>query len=648
MKTTLKRGVRRAAGANGNGRAVLPPTLAPVTRYRQPAPRRRGALHVLVRIVVWLGVAVLTVGAGLAGGAYLYFEHEFVGKVGARSAEVKEAAERLDVAPAGDPAVALVVGYDKRMGPEAEVTGRSDTVMLLRADPRRKSLSMLSFPRDLAVDVHCPGRAPFREKINGAYEACGVMGTLQTVRALTGVPINYLITVNFRGFKQVVAKIGGVWVDVDRRYFNDNSHGGERYATIDLQPGYQKLNGADSLDYVRFRHTDSDLYRLARQQAFVRAFNEQLRTSFSPTSVPKLVKVITDNVEVGRGGKGDLDPRLLISYGLFAFELPQGNFFQGKVEGLREVDGTSDLYTDPSNIRQAVEEFMHPDVDAPEQATAAALGRKPKRVPAPPPRATSIVVLNGNGVPGAAANASYLLAERGYATLEPPNGQPADAPRQDFAHTTVFVDGRYPRADAAAASVARLFGAAEVAPMPRRGNLRRLAGDAMLAVVVGRTFTGSLAPAATPSVPKRQPPDVRRDPAQALDHLRRVRGRVRFPLLVPTLVESASRIDAELPVRAYKLAGHDAVRMTFLSGKEASAYWGIQMTNWEDAPALDDPNETLTIGRRRYELYYTGAKLHMVVLRANGATYWVVNTLLNSLSNETMLAIAKGLKPLPR
>ena len=47
-----------------------------------------------------------------------------------------------------------------------------------------------------------------------------------------------------------------------------------------------------------------------------------------------------------------------------------------------------------------------------------------------------------------------------------------------------------------------------------------------------------------------------------------------------------------------------------------------------------------------YSLYYTGSHLHMVVLRVHDRSYWVVNTLLDSLSNETMLAIAKGLKPL--
>ena len=70
------------------------------------------------------------------------------------------------------------------------------------------------------------------------------------------------------------------------------------------------------------------------------------------------------------------------------------------------------------------------------------------------------------------------------------------------------------------------------------------------------------------------------------------------------------------------------------------------MTDWEDAPVLAERNVTRTIKGRSYELHYIGPKLHMVVLRQGGASYWVVNTLLDELSNETMLAIAKGLKPL--
>jgi hypothetical protein len=61
---------------------------------------------------------------------------------------------------------------------------------------------------------------------------------------------------------------------------------------------------------------------------------------------------------------------------------------------------------------------------------------------------------------------------------------------------------------------------------------------------------------------------------------------------------------------------------------------------------LADKRLTRRIGGRVYDLHYNGPKLHMVVLNTSKARYWVVNTLLDRISNETMLAIAKGLKPL--
>jgi hypothetical protein len=75
-------------------------------------------------------------------------------------------------------------------------------------------------------------------------------------------------------------------------------------------------------------------------------------------------------------------------------------------------------------------------------------------------------------------------------------------------------------------------------------------------------------------------------------------------------------------------------------------YWGIEETDWNDAPALHDKSFQHDLGGREFDLYYSGSQLHMIVLRADGATYWVMNTLLNDLSNETMLHIAQGLKPL--
>jgi LCP family protein required for cell wall assembly len=648
MRTTLKRGVGRSASRNGNGHAVLPPALiaelAPppspeVTRYTQPERPRRGILRVLLTAVLWLFAAMLVIVAGLAGGAYLYLEEDVVGAVQARDKEVRQAAERLDIVPAGEPAIALVVGYDKRaFGQDQVESPRSDTLMLVRADPVSKSISLLSFPRDLLVDVRCPGKPDVRARINAAYSQCGVTGSLETVRALTGLPINYLVTVNFRGFRKLVARVGGVWVDVDRRYFNDNSQY-EQYATIDLQPGYQKLNGSDALDFVRYRHTDSDLFRVARQQMFVGAFRDAVTSTFSPTKIPGLVKTITDNVQVGVAENREIDKATLWRYALLAYQLPRGHVFQPKLEGLTD-DAEFNVLAPEGAIKAAVDEFVNPDVEAPENATDVALGRKPKSAKAPPPADTSVVVLNGNGVAGAAANTSYLLGQRGYTMVTPPGR--ADAPTYDYFHTAIYFDPQQKGAKPAARKLATLFAPADVAELP--APIRPLSSGAMAVVVVGQTFDGELAPAPIDKTPKPQEAAVVRNPDAAAGLVREAQKRVRFPLLVPTVLERTSLPDRSVPVRVHKIAGRPAVRLVFTNG--ALEYWGVEMTTWKDAPILEAPNEVVRLGGRRYELHYAGPHLHMVVLRANGATYWVVNTLLNTLSNETMLAIAKGLKPL--
>lgn len=642
MKTTLKRGIGRSAETNGNGHVVLPPgVLTPVTRYRQPKQRR--ALRFVGAVLLAIVAAVTSAGLGLAGGYYLFL-HESIDDVRPHSAEVRAAQQRLDkVPPPGEPAIALAIGYDQR--PEDVKLGnkaRSDTVMLMRADPNTDTISMLSFPRDLVVEIHCPGRSPYLAKINAAYADCDVRGTLETVRHLTGVPINYLITVNFRGFKQAVAKLGGVWMDVDRRYFNDNSRNapGFTFATIDLKPGYQKLNGQKALDFVRYRHTDSDFYRIARQQLFVKALKQQVAASFLPTSVPKLVKAVTKNVQIAQGGGSEISGETLLRYAVFAYQLPPGYFFQARLEGVYDTGG-SDIAVDASNVQAAVQDFLNPDVDAPAKATAVALRKKLKLKSGPEPRSVSMIVLNGNGVAGSATNAGFLLRERGYDVVEVPDG---NAPNFDYFRTQVYYDPAQADARAAAAKVADVFGSADVKPIPPEVAPPE---GADLVVVLGRTFTGTLAPAPVDKTPRRQPPNVVRNPDVSRDLLADAQKRVDYPLLIPTLIERTSRPDPEQALHVYRIADkHRTVRLTYRTG--ANEWWGIQMMDWEDAPALAEKNTTQVIGGRTYDLYYSGPLLHMVVLRDGERTYWVVNTLLDSLSNETMLAIARGLQPLKK
>jgi hypothetical protein len=133
MKTTLKRGMGRGATVYGGGRAIYPPSApTPMTRYRQPDPPKQGAWHLVASIFLWTLLAVLIVGAAAGGAAYLK-GHQFVTAISPKSKADIAAAKRLDLADPSQPTIALVIGTDRRKGPEAEVTGRSDTLILVRA-----------------------------------------------------------------------------------------------------------------------------------------------------------------------------------------------------------------------------------------------------------------------------------------------------------------------------------------------------------------------------------------------------------------------------------------------------------------------------------------------------------------------------------
>jgi LCP family protein required for cell wall assembly len=180
----------------------------------------------------------------------------------------------VDRSEAGEAQTLMILGSDRRHGDERPP--RSDTILLVRLDPDGDATAITSIPRDLLVDL--PGRAG-RGRINAAYEQGGASGTLRAVRELLSVggrrfPIHHVITVDFAGFRKAIDYIGCVYTDVDRDYFNDRGGPGG-YATIDVDPGYRRLCGADALAYVRYRHDDNDLVRGARQQAFLREARRQ-------------------------------------------------------------------------------------------------------------------------------------------------------------------------------------------------------------------------------------------------------------------------------------------------------------------------------------------------------------------------------------
>ncbi len=203
----------------------------------------------------------------------------------------QEVKNQLDPIPDTGAQTIMILGSDKRNQEISGKFGLSDTTMLLRLDPDRNAIALLSLPRDLKVSI--PGVGT--DKLNAAYSLGGPKLTLQTVKQLTGLDVNHLVNVDFTGFARAVNAIGCVYVDVDHRYFHQNGpySSSSDYAEINLQPGYQALCGFDALSFVRYRHTDNDIVRAARQQAFLREARAKVPPERLVEDRKKLIKIFT-------------------------------------------------------------------------------------------------------------------------------------------------------------------------------------------------------------------------------------------------------------------------------------------------------------------------------------------------------------------
>ncbi|MGI8864343.1 MAG: LCP family protein [Solirubrobacteraceae bacterium] len=177
----------------------------------------------------------------------------------------------------GDPQTLLLIGSDHRAH-QPQSAANSDTMILVRLNPSSSTINVMSVPRDLQVNIPLPSGATENAKMNAAYPAGGpslVVKTLQR-EVFPQLKVNHIVDINFAGFRDLVDAMGCVYTDVDRRYFNQNlGTAATNYSSIDLQAGYQKLCGDNALAYVRYRHTDTDIVRSARQQDFIRDAKDQ-------------------------------------------------------------------------------------------------------------------------------------------------------------------------------------------------------------------------------------------------------------------------------------------------------------------------------------------------------------------------------------
>jgi polyisoprenyl-teichoic acid--peptidoglycan teichoic acid transferase len=455
----------------------------------------------------------------------------------------------------GEPETILILGSDKRAG-DGEETGRSDTTILLRLDNEQNLISVMSIPRDLQTEI--PGFGI--DKFNAAYSDGGPKLTLQVVKELTGLKINHVVNIDFLGFVRAVDAIGCVYTDVDHRYYHSNVGVApeEEYSEINIQPGYQKLCGKKALQYVRFRHTDTDIVRSARQQNFLGQARHQISPTDLITDNHSLIDILTEYTTSDISDGTELIELLDLLYELKGAEVQQVHF-------PAEL-GPSFVYANEDEVHHAVKEFLgeagYESQKAPDEKKAEAEAKQQKNKKKSEKQQKK------------AKGAKKKQHKKKHKKHVPPGGD-------------------------------------ELVPASEVGESE--------AEIVARHVGGG------------------------------------FPVFYPTRLPSGASYQESNPYehivdpRVYHLKDkdkerHAAYRMVAVYQPEYElTYFGVQgIQGWEDPPILDDPTEERTVNGREYSIYTDSGKIKLVAWHRGENTYWISNSLQQSLSNEQMMGIAES------
>lgn len=247
---------------------------------RGAEPERTGGRRIGRKIL--LGLAVLVIAAG-GTGYWLYSDLD--GNI--KGVDLDEALgdDRPEKLPTSGQNI-LVLGSDSRAGANAalktgNVSGaRSDTALVMHIPEGREKAVAVSIPRDtLVTRPECTkadgSTVPSAKRVmfNSIYSQVGSACVVKTVEQISGIRMDHYMEIDFAGFKGLVDAIGGVTVTVDKD-IHDTSSG------LDLTAGTHRLNGTQSLEFVRTRHgvgDGSDLGRIGLQQQFMTALLSEIK-----------------------------------------------------------------------------------------------------------------------------------------------------------------------------------------------------------------------------------------------------------------------------------------------------------------------------------------------------------------------------------
>ena len=378
------------------------------------------------RLVLGVNVVAIFVTLSVAG-ALTYFNHR-LGQV--QRVEFGRDVLTEDV-PAGEPKNYLIVGSDSDEGldPDDIVTKgrgnvggiRSDSIMILRIDPAESTARMLSFPRDLWIEIAGTGG---RQRINTAVQH-GPDTLPLTIQQNFGIEIHHYLEVNFHGFKELVKAVDGVpmYFPEKVRDLGEQGHGsGFKIGApgcYTLDPG-SALALARSRSYQVFRDgrwridPEGDLGRIKRQQFFIEQVMQRAvaKGARNPGTLRRLIDVGVMNVKLDTTlSAGDLlalgrrfqdfNPKDLEKYSIPVVDKIVGGAKVLEMQ-VAEAQPVLDLFrgVEPGTVR---------------------------------PAGVKVQVLNGSEVKGLAAEATEGLAAAEFVTEEPTDADPLDATVVRFA-----------------------------------------------------------------------------------------------------------------------------------------------------------------------------------------------------------------------
>ena len=231
--------------------------------------------------------------------------------------------------------------------------GGSDTNILVAVDSENGSIYGVSIPRD--TKAVWGGKS---HKINAAYGSGGMEKLAEVVSGQLGIPVDYTVLVNLRGFEALVDAVGGVdfYIPVDMDYDDPIQN-----LSIHFSKGTRHLNGADALKVVRFRHNNDgtgygseDIGRMETQQNFLKAVAKQTLKVSNLTKIDSFVKIFQKYVET------DLSLGNLAWLGKEAISMGAENIDFSTLPGTWK---SPFIYLDQDEVLTLINEHLNPYVE---------------------------------------------------------------------------------------------------------------------------------------------------------------------------------------------------------------------------------------------------------------------------------------------